>query len=165
MRGERWRKYWASTAGSFLIVAQVVLWIVWGFGDIGWLRVAGIVLWWAGVVFAWVPIFQLKRRGGVAKGESYVRTTTLVDTGIYAIVRHPQFISWPLFSVALMLMVQRWAVVALGAVSMVLVYKDFRDADASGIEKFGDAYRDYMRREPGWNLFAGVWRWARRKLS
>jgi protein-S-isoprenylcysteine O-methyltransferase Ste14 len=33
---------------------------------------------------------HLPQEGGVAKGEGYIKTTVLVDTGIYAIVRHPQ---------------------------------------------------------------------------
>lgn len=99
----------------------------------------------------------------VAKGKSHIKTTMLVDTGIYAIIRHPQFISWPTFSAALMLIVQQWLVVALGAASIVLFCKDFREVDSSEIEKFGDEYRDYMERVPGWNPVAGVWRWIRRE--
>ena len=144
---------------------QVVLWIAYGSGDIRWLTLSGIALWSVGVIFAWVPILQFKRQGGVAAGESYVKTTVLVDTGIYAIVRHPQFISWPMFSVALMLMTQLWLVAALGIVSIVLYCRDFRMVDANAIDKFGDAYRDYMERVPGWNPAAGVWRWVERRFS
>lgn len=165
MHNWQWKKYWASTAGSVAVVAQVVLWIIWGFGEIAWLALGGFALWWVAVVFAWVPIFQLKRRGGVAKGASYVKTTVLVDTGIYAIVRHPQFISWPMFSAALMLMVQHWLAVALGVVSIVLFSIDFRHVDQGEIDKFGDAYRDYMKRVPGWNPVVGVLRLIRRKTS
>lgn len=165
MRDWQWKEYWASTAGSILAVAQVVLWVIWGSGDITWLALVGIALWWVGVVFAWVPIFQFKRQGGVAKGESYIKTSVLVDTGIYAIVRHPQFISWPMFSIAVMLIVQHWLVVALGAAAIVLFCLDFRKVDAADIAKFGDAYRDYMERVPGWNPTAGVWRLVRRKIS
>ncbi len=162
MRDWQWKEYWASTAGSVLTVAQVVLWIVNGSGEVRWLALLGVALWSVGVIFSWVPIIQFKRQGGVAKGESYVKTTVLVDTGIYAIVRHPQFISWPMFSVALMLIVQSWLVVALGVVSIALYVQDFSKVDAMNIDKFGDAYRDYMERVPAWNPVAGVWRWARR---
>jgi protein-S-isoprenylcysteine O-methyltransferase Ste14 len=118
-----------------------------------------------GVIFALVPIFQFKRRGGVARGESYVKTTVVVDAGLYAIVRHPQFISWPMFSVALMLMTQQWVVVALGGASILLFCLDFRGVDDEEIAKFGDAYRDYMRRVPGWDPVVGLWRWSRRRFS
>ena len=30
-------------------------------------------------------------------------------------------------------------------------------------EEFGDEYRDYMQRVPGWNVAAGLWRRARRR--
>lgn len=165
MRDRQWTEYWASSLGSAFIVAQFVLWIIRGSGDLRWLVYVGIALWCVGVVFAWVPIFQLKRRGGVARGESYVKTTVLVDTGIYGIVRHPQFLSWPMFSVALMLMAQQWIVVVLGAASLGLCWLDFRKVDSIDVEKFGDAYRDYMQRVPGWNPVAGLWRWVRRRRA
>ena len=53
-------------------------------------RYAGYVLWAAAVVFAMVPIFTLRRRGRVPEGQSYMKTTTLVTTGVYSLVRHPQ---------------------------------------------------------------------------
>ena len=165
MRDWQLKKYWASTIGTVLTLAQVALWVVYGSGRIGWLTIVGVVLWCLGVIFAWVPIFQFKRCGGVAKGDSYVKTTVLVDTGLYAIVRHPQFISWPMFSVAIALIVQRWPVSVLGGLSIVFFCLDFRKADAANIEKFGDVYREYMERVPGWNPVAGVWRWMRRRIG
>ena len=165
MRHWQWRKYWASTAGAALLLAQLVLWIAWGGGDVRWLALTGVTLWMVGVVFSLVPIFQFKRRGGVARGESYVKTTLVVDAGLYAIVRHPQFISWPMFSVALMLMTQQWVVVALGGASILLFCLDVRGVDEEEIAKFGDAYRDYMSRVPGWDPVVGLWRWSRRRSS
>jgi protein-S-isoprenylcysteine O-methyltransferase Ste14 len=162
VRDWQWKKYWASTAGTVLTLAEIALWIAYGSGEVRWIALAGVTLWCVGVIFAWVPIFQLKRHGGVAKGDSYVKTTKLVDTGLYAIVRHPQFISWPMFSIAVALIVQRWPVWVVGALSVVLFCVDFRKVDASDIDKFGDAYREYMERVPGWNPIAGAWRWLRR---
>jgi protein-S-isoprenylcysteine O-methyltransferase Ste14 len=165
MRDWQWRKYWASAAGGVLLLTQIALWIAWGGGDVAWLALTGVALWVVGVVFALVPILQFKRRGGVAKGESYVKTTVIVDSGVYAVVRHPQFISWPMFSVALMLMTQQWLVVVLGALSILLFCLDFRTVDERELAKFGDAYRDYITRVPGWNPLVGIWRWFRRKAS
>ncbi len=83
----KWTASWIATG---LVVGQIVLLIVLGGGEIGWLRYVGFALWAQAAVFGWVPIYQFKKRGGVAKGDSYVKTTQLVDTGLYAIVRHPQ---------------------------------------------------------------------------
>ena len=140
-----------------LTVAQVVLAFVLrqpGNEALHWI---GWVLWWTGAVFGWLPIFTFRRRGGVAKGKSYVHTTRLVDTGIYAIVRHPQMgTAWLLMSLSLMLITQHWASVALGVLAMVLAYVDLLKADQRLIEKFGDAYRRYMGRVPRVNFVSGI---------
>jgi protein-S-isoprenylcysteine O-methyltransferase Ste14 len=46
--------------------------------------------------------------------------------------------------------------VVLGLASMVLAYADTFKADQYCIEKFGDAYRDYIERVPRVNFVAGI---------
>jgi protein-S-isoprenylcysteine O-methyltransferase Ste14 len=94
-----------------------------------------------------------------------VKTTKLVDSGLYAIVRHPQFVAWPLMSVAVALISQHPVVIVVGAAAFVFSSLDFRHVDARNVEKFGEEYRRYMDRVPGWNFVAGVWRWAIRKIN
>jgi protein-S-isoprenylcysteine O-methyltransferase Ste14 len=155
----RWIASWIAT---LLVIGQILLVIVLGAGEITVLRYAGFGLWALAAVFGWLPVLQLKRRGGVAKGDSYVKTTRLVDTGLYAIVRHPQFVAWPLMSVALALVSQHWIVIVMGAVAFVSASLDFRKVDARNVAKFGEQYRQYMERVPGWNFIAGLWRWKAR---
>jgi protein-S-isoprenylcysteine O-methyltransferase Ste14 len=152
-----WTASWIATG---LTIGQIVLLIVFGEGDIAWLRYAGFALWALAAVLGWVPVYQFKRRGGVAEGESYMKTTRLVDTGLYAIVRHPQYVAWPLMSVAVALVSQHPVVAVMGAVGFVLACLDFRKVDARNIDKFGEEYREYMERVPGWNLIVGLWRWV-----
>jgi len=151
----KWVAAWVATG---FLIAQFVLTLVLDGGEIDWLRYAGFVLWAHAVVLGWVPIVQFKKAGGIARGDSYMETTRVVDTGLYAIVRHPQFLAWPLMAVALALVSQHLVVIALGAAAIALSIGDFRKADARNIEKFGEQYRDYMERVPGWNLPAGLWR-------
>jgi protein-S-isoprenylcysteine O-methyltransferase Ste14 len=88
-------------------------------------------------------------------------TTTLVDTGIYAIVRHPQGgTAGILLTVALALIGQHWLLVGLAAVGMTLIYIDTFNADEACIEKFGAAYARYMQRVPRVNFVAGLLRLA-----
>jgi protein-S-isoprenylcysteine O-methyltransferase Ste14 len=149
-----------------LTVAQIVLAFILRQPGSEVLRWIGWVLWWAGAVFGWLPIFTFCRRGGVAKGKSYVHTTRLVDTGIYAIVRHPQMgTAWLLMCVALMLITQHWASIALGVPAMVAAYLDLLKADQRLVEKFGDAYRRYMERVPRVNFVAGIVRLMARRAS
>jgi protein-S-isoprenylcysteine O-methyltransferase Ste14 len=127
-------------------------------------RYAGFVLWCVAMVFAVVPIFTLRRRGGVAEGQSYMKTTTLVTTGIYSVVRHPQGgLAWLLMNLAAILIGQTWPVALLGLVSMPLVYLDTLRTDRQCIEKFGDDYRRYMEAVPAVNFVSGIIRLQRRR--
>jgi protein-S-isoprenylcysteine O-methyltransferase Ste14 len=123
------------------------------------LRVAGWVIWVLGTVFALVPIFTLRTRGRVPEGKSYMETTALVDTGIYAIVRHPQGgTAGILLSLALALIGQHWLLAVLAAVGMVLIYVDTFKADEACIDKFGGEYVRYMQQVPRVNFVAGILR-------
>lgn len=161
-RATKWIASWMATV---LVIAQIILLFVLGDGELAWLRYAGFALWALAAVFGWVPTYQFKKRGGVAKGDSYVKTTRLVDTGLYAIIRHPQFVAWPLMNVAVALVSQHPAVIVIGPVAFVLACLDFRKVDALNIEKFGEEYRGYMERVPGWNFIAGLWCWMHRTTS
>jgi alpha-beta hydrolase superfamily lysophospholipase/protein-S-isoprenylcysteine O-methyltransferase Ste14 len=155
----KWIASWIATG---LVIGQVVLLIVLGAGEIALLRYLGFVLWALAAVFGWLPVYQLKRRGGVAPGDSYVKTTRLVDTGLYAIVRHPQFVAWPIMSVALAFVSQHPIVIVMGAVAFVSACLDFGKIEVRNVDKFGDEYRRYMEQVPGWNFVAGLWRWTNR---
>ncbi len=108
------------------------------------------------IYFGIAPIFILGRRGGVAKGKSYVHTEKLVDSSVYAIVRHPQYLAGILFNLSMILLAQHWLIILLGIVSMVLFYLDIQAADLDGIEKFGDEYRQYIQRVPQVNFMRGI---------
>jgi protein-S-isoprenylcysteine O-methyltransferase Ste14 len=121
------------------------------------LQWTGWICLWTSAIFGVLPIITFRRKGGVPKGESYMKTTLLVDSGIYAIVRHPQGgVAWLLINLGVMLVAQHWTSVILGVPSMVLAYMDTIKADQYCIEKFGDAYRRYMKRVPRVNFVSGI---------
>jgi len=129
-------------------------------------RYAGYVLWVAAVAFAIVPIFTLTRKGGVREGESYMKTTTLVTTSVYSLVRHPQGgLAWLMMNLAAILIGQTWPIALLGLVSMPLVYLDTLKTDQYCIEKFGHDYEAYMETVPAVNLLSGAIHLLRRKRS
>jgi protein-S-isoprenylcysteine O-methyltransferase Ste14 len=97
----------------------------------------------------------------VKKGKSYIHTTTLVDTGIYSIVRHPQYITFMLWAIAGMFLFQHWIVIFLGVPIIPLTYIDLINADRDGIKKFGNAYKKYMIHVPRANFLRGVYQYYR----
>ncbi len=152
-----------SSIASVLTIAQIILAFFFNQPGSEALEWTGWICLWTSAIFGVLPIITFRRKGGVAKGESYMKTTVLVDTGIYAIVRHPQGgTAWLLINLGVMLIAQHWTSVALGLVSMGLVYADALKTDQSCIEKFGDDYKRYMERVPRVNFVAGIIRLVRR---
>jgi protein-S-isoprenylcysteine O-methyltransferase Ste14 len=152
-----------SSIASVLTVAQIVLAFFFRRAGSDVLEWAGWICLWTSGVFGVLPIITFRRKGGVARGESYMKTTVLVDTGIYAIVRHPQGgTAWLLINLGVMLVAQHWSSVILGLASMVLAYADNFKADRYCIEKFGNDYKHYMQKVPRVNFLAGVIRLLRR---
>ena len=94
-----------------------------------------------------------------------MRTTVVVDSGIYAVVRHPQFLSWIILSGALALLSQHWLSVVCIFPVAVLVYMEALRADQSDIKKFGSDYEQYMQKVPRLNLLVGVYRVLRSRSA
>jgi len=130
------------------------------------LSIAGGVVWAFGMVLVMAPIVMFPRRGGVPKGKSFVNTTHLLDTGVYAIVRHPQYTGgiYAIFLTTLLLY-PHWLFGVLGAVGTAVLYMGCREEDQRMIEKFGDDYRAYMKRVPGMNFVVGLMRLLRQKRN
>ena len=126
----------------------------------------GWIIWAFGMVLVMAPIITFPRRGGVAKGKAFVHTTRLVDTGIYAMVRHPQYLGGILgIFFATPLLYQHWLFIVLGIPGTILVYLGARQEDGRLIEKFGDDYKNYMQRVPRMDILTGVIRLARRRAA
>ena len=115
-----------------------------------------------GMVGVMAPMVMFPRRGGVAKGKSFVDTTRLVDTGIYAIVRHPQYTGgiYAIFLTTLLLY-PHWLFGVLGVIGTVVLYMSCREEDQRMIEKFGDDYKRYMQKVPRMNFLLGIVRLLR----
>jgi protein-S-isoprenylcysteine O-methyltransferase Ste14 len=121
------------------------------------LFIVGWGVWVLGMVLVMAPIVMFPRRGGVPKGKSFVNTTRLVDTGIYAVVRHPQYTGGVLaIFLTNLLWYPHWLFGVLGVMGAVATYLSCREEDKYLIEKFGDEYKDYIRRVPRMNFVLGT---------
>ena len=117
---------------------------------LGWSTLVG------GLLLASLGWQELKEEGGAPEGESPLRSTELVVTGIYSVVRHPQYLGFMMVVPALMLLSQHWLSVAMGVPGGLLFYMDVRKADGMLLEKFGEEYRIFMGEVPGLNLVEGI---------
>ncbi len=152
----------SSVAGAFSIMQLVAIFFLQG-GELKILQIIGWVVWAMSVVFGWLPMYHLRKYGSVISGKSYMHTQQLVDKGIYSIVRHPQYLSLPLFNIGLMLISQHWLIIALGIPAILLMIPDLIRADREGTGKFGDQYLDYSKRVPKLNFILGIYKLLKRK--
>jgi protein-S-isoprenylcysteine O-methyltransferase Ste14 len=125
------------------------------FPDVLWVEIIGYVLF-IPAAFLVASSFYYLYRKGKARTLSPSEKMTLVDTGIYGIVRHPMLLGLAVWSFALILVFQSALSVVLGVIAIVLCWMAAREEDKFNPKKFGVSYRKYMARVPRWNAFKGL---------
>lgn len=117
----------------------------------------GSVIWVIGMALVISPIVLFPRHGCVPRGKSFVNTTRLVDKGVYALVRHPQYLGGILsIFVTTLLWYPHWLFAVLGIIGSFIIYWSSRAEDKLLVKRFGVDYVDYMRRVPSMNLVLGI---------
>ena len=161
-----WTNIIPSIFASLLFILQIIvgLYLRSEITQIKILAYIGVGIYvFSGIIFGMLPTFEFRKKGEVKKGKSYIHTTKLVDTGIYSIVRHPQYVTFIMWAIAGMLLFQHWIIIILGIPVITLTYIDLIKADKDAIEKFGDVYKQYMQKVPRANFLLGIIRLSKRK--
>jgi len=159
-----WMDFVPVTLSSVLFISQILvgIYLLSDVSQIEILAYVGVGLYvFSGIVFGMLPVMEFRKKGRVRMGKSYINTTKLVDTGIYSIVRHPQYVTFILWAIAGMLLFQHWIIILLGMPIIPLTYIDLIRADKDSIKKFGDEYKAYMKRVPRANFLLGIIRHLR----
>jgi protein-S-isoprenylcysteine O-methyltransferase Ste14 len=97
--------------------------------------VAGILL----IVFGWRQIYKARRE---SQGK-------LVTTGIYKYVRHPQYIGFLLLTLGMLLEWPTIFTILLWPVLAVVYWRLAKEEDKEIEERFGEEFREYQSRVPG----------------
>lgn len=121
------------------------VWMAWSkIGLPDWVRWLGVligILCIAGVYWLFSSIGS-----GISPTSATRRQHTLVTSGPYRWVRHPLYTVGSSMFVAFGMMVDNWFIMALGVLAFILMAIRTPKEEASLIEKFGDEYREYMKR-------------------
>jgi protein-S-isoprenylcysteine O-methyltransferase Ste14 len=160
-----WREFALSAVFTPLLFLLIILTFFFynNHLDLDYLAYFGLVLWGVSAVLGVVPIVTFRRHGGVAEGESYMRTTKLVDVGIYSVVRHPQATAGLVLVVALVCISQHPVSLVVGVATFVTMYVDIVRDERTLFDKFGRAYEGYAERVPRTNVLLGIVRRSRGK--
>jgi protein-S-isoprenylcysteine O-methyltransferase Ste14 len=142
-------------AGALLIIEFILMWFMEKSVDLPWLDYIASAGWVIGIVLIFLPMPTLRRLGQVQEGDSYVETGKFVDGGVYAVVRHPQYLGWILMYVVTLLFNPSWILAIPGILGIGCVYWFTVREEAFLAEKFGEPYRLYLQAVPRFNLPAG----------
>jgi protein-S-isoprenylcysteine O-methyltransferase Ste14 len=154
-----------ATAGVLLVLTWLLYFLLLHNPDVHWLVHAGWAILAVGLIFIFLPMVVLRSKGRPKKDEDFTQTTVIVDSGIYAIVRHPLYLGWLLMYVAVIFFSQHLLIIMMGILGTVCMYLIARQEDQHLIEKFGEAYERYMQSVPAMNVLDGIIRYLRRKMG
>jgi len=159
---------WLAWLTVPLMFLQIIVGIIYGvlFGPslglqtlfyVGWLILPVALL------FFFSIAIYFKKEGKPGEGKGLMNTTVLVDSGTYAIVRHPQILGGILLISASILISQHWLAAIVGVIVSVWSYLEAVKEEKGLIIKFGDDYKRYMQKVPRINFVLGVIRLLQRR--
>jgi protein-S-isoprenylcysteine O-methyltransferase Ste14 len=159
-----WKDLVFSSVGGFLFIGQIGLcFLFYNWVGLNVLLYLGWIILAVAIILGWRARVSFEEKGGAQEGESWLRTSVVVDSGVYAVVRHPMYLSFILLILALMLISQHWLSVLFGIPIVIFLYLAMRVEEQSNIKRFGDDYMRYMNRVPRMNFLVGGIRLLRRK--
>ena len=157
-RGWNWRDNAMSAIFTPLLFLLIILSFFFYNNHLGIdpLAYFGLFLWGISSVLGIVPMITFRRHGGVADGDSYMKTTKLVDVGIFSVVRHPQATAGLVLLIALVCISQHLISLVVGVVTFTAMYVDIVRDDGLLVHRFGRDYEEYMERVPRTNFVLGI---------
>jgi isoprenylcysteine carboxyl methyltransferase (ICMT) family protein YpbQ len=125
LRLSEWAQLVATVLGGLLLVGGCVLYL-WG------LRALGVM-------------FGPSSGFGVALHAAH----RLIEAGPYAFVRHPMYLAVMIAASGSLMLYRTWSTLAFAILMLGLIFRARREDRVLG-DEFGEAWRDYAARVPGW---------------
>ena len=167
---QQWKPTWKDiilySILGILFIGQVVLcFLFYNWASLDVLLYIGWAIFTFSMVLGMLPRKAFQKKGKAREGESWIQTSVLVDSGIYAVIRHPMYLSFILLVISLIFISQHWLSLIFSIPIIVYFYVGTWSEERSSIKKFGDAYIAYMQRVPRMNLLLGIFRLWRRNVQ
>jgi len=99
------------------------------------------------VIGAWFGIEGV-RETGMELAETHCSPKKIINTGIYSIVRHPQYFGWILAHIGISVLLSVWYSMLFSPVLVALIYLISKKEEDELIKEFGKEYEDYKKEVP-----------------
>jgi protein-S-isoprenylcysteine O-methyltransferase Ste14 len=116
-------------------------------------RIVGLILYLPSGALVIAAMLALHRSG---RARDLTEPERLVTGGVFRFVRQPMTLGIALWSLALVLVFQSLFSACLALVTVALMWLAARTEMGHNRRKFGQAYVDYARTVPMWNIFRGL---------
>ena len=114
----------------------------------------GDILVFVAIALAIIALGTLKVRGKPEKGIE--DTKVLIEGTIFGVIRHPLYLGLMIWGISQILKIQSILATILGVTAIFCFWMAAKKEDEFNINKFGDGYREYMRKVPMCNVFKGL---------
>jgi protein-S-isoprenylcysteine O-methyltransferase Ste14 len=152
--------------GTFVLAGMLLVGLFLPGGPSRPLRVVSAMLVFGALVLIVPPFAQLPRHGEVPRGSSYMETTRLANRGLYAVVRHPQYLGYMLLAVGLAVRAHDLPVSLAGVMAVGLFAAHTLAEERDCAARFGVDWQRYAAEVPRFTLPLGLLRaWRRRRSS
>ncbi len=112
-----------------------------------------------GGVFIFTPFYLFTKHGG-KDGQTYMQARIVVDRGLHAITRHPQYLGYMFLACGFALLSQHWVAVLLAVVGVTFFYLQAVREEGYCLAQL-ESYAQYLGRVPRFNIVLGVIRLLR----
>lgn len=139
-----------EACGLGLYFTQIFWSQYWLILNIQALRVIGFILFVPAAFFVGASFATLKTKGKPT--DSWESTTSIINSGVYRVTRHPMYLGTAIWSFALVLVIQSLISAILASVALFCFWMASRKEEEFNLTKFGDEYRKYLDSVPRWNF-------------
>jgi protein-S-isoprenylcysteine O-methyltransferase Ste14 len=145
-------------AASGITIGMFVVLVLFDYAPIIWLKPIGFVFLISGFSLFIFALRAFSKWGKTIDKSDYMSATTVVDQGIFSIVRHPQYLGYMLFDIGLTMLVQFPAMIAAGLFAVVFFYFQMIKEEKDLLGKYGADYERYCQEVPRINFIRGLLR-------
>lgn len=164
-------KQWSKRTGMLvwgvaivmLVLAWILSWVLTSPNSVRTFWYIGWGIWVVGAILIVLPLIMIYGRARGKKNEEWLETTTVVDTGIYSLVRHPLYLGWLLMYVVVIFFGQHWITSVMGIAGIASVYLIAIQEDLRLTISLGEEYISYMQKTPRLNILRGIIRVIRQR--
>jgi len=125
------------------------------------IQLVGNILLYIAIVLALISLITLRVKGKPEQG--FENTNVLIEGTIFGVIRHPLYLGLTIWGISQIFVIQSVISILLGILAIFCFWMSSKKEDEFNIKKFGDNYRDYMKKVPRANFLLGILRVLRNK--